>query len=714
MRARKPGSGVAPQADDATHEQALAANAGLSLRSPQKVAKPKKEKPDRFAHLRPLLAGLPTQPGVYQYFDAEGKLLYVGKAKNLNSRVRSYFQNSPKEPRIARMVAQIADIQLNVTDTEVEALLLESNMVKAHQPRYNILLRDDKNFIYLKITTGEDYPRLLTTRRVEKDNHTYIGPKTNAGALRETIRLLRSLFPLRDCSMCITALPAKDEDASTSYTPIGGESGKIYTDSASGRRVLVQRPDRKVPCLDFHIKRCSGPCAAKIAPDDYRQTVAEVVRLLRGEADELLEKLRTRMMEAAAERRYEEAAKHRDRLRAVEAMLEKQKITGTDVAKSCDVLGYWRTPTHTYWSVLTIRGGRLTGQETMTMDTGEASAEEALEGFLLQYYAAVLDHPRELYLPLPLADARLVEEALAQLAGRSMRTSVPQIGEKKRLCELAGKNAFVFGQQSIASWQHDALKEQAASENAEALATLAALVGRDELPVIECIDISHMQGRGTNASLVSFTHGAPDTDNYRHYNIRTLKSGEIDDYASIREVVMRRLQRLDRELAEHTADGTLEQVRRPSLLLIDGGLGQLHAAQQAAAEYMARAQHPAELQQVAIASVVKPRSSDKRETDSLLLPNGMEQPLPARSPLWRLVAHMRDEAHRFAIGHTRKRHTKELLASRLEQVRGVGPVLRRRLVAHFGSEAAVFAAQLDEIAAIAGDAVARQILGKET
>lgn len=464
------------------------------------------------------LAHLPDKPGVYLMKDDNGRIIYVGKAVNLKNRVRSYFQASRNHsPKVLAMVARIADFEYIVTGSEMEALILECNLIKKHRPKYNISLRDDKSYPYAKVTLNEPFPQVYVTRRVQKDGARYFGPYTNVGALHETIRLLRRLFPLRSC------------------------------------RVL----DASRPCLQYHIKRCLAPCTGKVDPKTYGEMIKAVCLLLEGRSDELVRDLRRRMERAAENLEFEAAARLRDQLSAIEKVTEKQNIvTG---AGDQDVVGLARSAAGTCAQVFFIRSGKMVGREHFMLTGGEDEEDrDILAAFVKQYYSEAAFIPREVLLPEEVPDRELLAEWLSGLKGGKVRVETPKRGTKRDLINMAAGNAATVLAEQAARADADAARTSGAA------AELGQYLGLPAAPErIECFDISHIQGAETVASMVVFEGGRANKNEYRRYKLKTVE-GKPDDFRSMQEVVGRRYR---------DAGGPL-----PDLVIIDGGKGQLSMA----------------------------------------------------------------------------------------------------------------------------------------
>ncbi len=464
------------------------------------------------------LKRLPDRPGCYLMKDSQGKIIYVGKAVNLKNRVRSYFQSSVNHsPKVKALVARIADLETIITTSEIEALILECNLIKKHRPKYNISLRDDKSFPYIKVTLAEKYPRIFATRKVIKDGSRYFGPYTNAGAMHETIKLLKRLFSLRSC----------------------------------------RKLDAKRPCLQYHIKRCLAPCAALVTPEDYGAMIKSVCLFLEGRSDAVVKELQSGMAEAAERLEFERAARLRDQLTAVEQVRAKQNIV-TDSGDQ-DAIGMARSVVGTCVQVFFVRSGKLIGRDHFLLAGSEEEEDgEVLAAFLKQYYSRAAFIPREILLPLPVSGFELFVQWLTEAKGSKVQLEVPQRGTKRELVQLAAGNAALVLEQQA---QKVSLEE---AQTTGAVRDLGRYLGLASEPDrIECFDISHIQGSETVASMVVFQGGLPKKDDYRRYKLQTVE-GKPDDFKSMQEVVGRRYKN--------------DELPRPDLVIIDGGKGQLSSA----------------------------------------------------------------------------------------------------------------------------------------
>jgi len=648
------------------------------------------------------LAQLPDLPGVYQMLAADGRILYIGKAVSLRNRVRSYFQDSAAhEYRTVKLVERVADVRTVVVTNEIEALILEANLIKRHQPQFNVRLRDDKRFPYLKVT-NEAFPRVVFTRVVKDDGARYFGPYTNAAGLRELIDLIRIVFPLRTCR-----------------EPIDGK--------------------RRRPCLQYHIKRCLAPCVGYQAEGDYDRLVDEVTLFLEGHYDPLIARLHGEMSDAAEHYNFEAAARLRDRIIAVRRTIEAQKVVWRSRI-DVDLMAMARAQGQACVQVFMVRDGKLLGQEYFILEgTSDTADAELFSQFLKQFYTArtgnfgmdaALDAdlsgsplalraardqqspvaqkarsrrragfeaavPKEILVEAHPEDASVIEAWLTEIKGQRVRVLQPERGDRVDYLKLVKKNA----EQNLRAF----LVHQEATESASAtaLTELAAALDLPDVPRrIECYDISNIQGTHSVASMVVFVEGRPKKSDYRHFNIQTVEGP--NDFASMQETLRRRLRYLRKDadrppLSEgDAATAAIEaQARKrerfhekPDLLLIDGGKGQLNA--------VVEVLHDLDMWGIPVAGLAK-------EHEWLFLP-GSGEPivLPPNSPGLHLVMRIRDEAHRFAITHHRGKRGKAMTKSVLDTLSGVGPVRKKRLIAAFGTVGAIRRASVDEIAAVKG------------
>lgn len=561
------------------------------------------------------LAHLPDQPGVYLFKDKTGDVLYIGKAAVLADRVRSYFlKSADHSPKTSLLVSQIADLETMVTRSELEALILESNLVKRHKPRFNVVLRDDKQYPYLRLPVKEKFPRLSIVRRVKKDGALYYGPYTPAGALRETLKVIKRVFPLATCTIDI--------------------------DGTAERA-----------CIEFEIKRCMAPCTGNQSQEEYHQIVRQVRQFLEGHDRELVDELRTRMEAAAEQEDFEEAARLRDRIFKIERTLERQRITQV-ASVDQDVIGIARHGSAVDLQLLFVRGGLLIGRKDFFWpQSADATDEELVHSAVEQFYNKEGQPPRELLIPVDLADAQLLARWLSDKRGETVRVLAPERGTKHQLVLLAEENAAAALDDHVRNEELD----RQASEELQRLLRLETAPRR-----IEGFDISNTMGDQSVASMVVWEDGRMNKSDYRRFKIQTVTGA--NDFASIHEVVMRRY-------------GGMEDLARPNLVLIDGGLGQLAAA-------------IAALKQVgqtnlAIVGLAKAKGE---KSERIFMP-GRKNPIILRenSPATHLLQRIRDEAHRFAITFHRKLRGKTLVSSQLDQIIGVGSITRTKLLKQFGS-----------------------------
>ncbi|HEX8143961.1 MAG TPA: excinuclease ABC subunit UvrC [Pyrinomonadaceae bacterium] len=594
------------------------------------------------------LKNLPTSPGVYLHKDEAGKIIYVGKAKNLRNRVRSYFQSGRGHDRKTReLVRRIRDLEFIVTDTEVEALVLESNLIKQHKPRYNVLLKDDKQYPHLKLTINEPFPRVMITRRIQRDGALYFGPFLPASMARRTIDLINRTFQLRTCDIEI--------------------DGRLPR-----------------PCLEYHIKRCLGPCVKGLCtPAEYTEAVRDVRLLLEGKNHELADTLEARMMQASEEMRFEMAAKYRDMRKTVMALAEQQKMA-TSPERDVDIFGYYQEGPRLALQLFTMREGKIVGRrEFFWEDLQDEGFDPSmfLSDVLTQYYST--DYvPREIYVPVDFEDRELLERALSERRGRRVRIQDPQRGEKRDLIALVEKNAKLAFEQRFRVLKPD--MERVLEELQETL----------ELPrfpaLIESFDISNIQGAENVAGMVVCENGKMNRAEYRRFRIKTVEGA--NDFASMHEAVLRRYRRqLD------------EGKPLPDLVMIDGGKGQLGAA--------AAAMRELDLEAVPMIGVVKP---PRRHNDiSHLLVKGREHEpifLDSHSPVLRFIQMIRDETHRTAVAYHRKRRELRDFTSELTAIPGVGDKRKTRLLRNLGSIQRVASASVAELSPFVGRKTAEEIV----
>lgn len=594
---------------------------------------------------------LPESPGVYMFKNAAGQIIYVGKAGSLRVRVRSYFRGGRHlTERLLRLVREVADIDHIVTGNEIEALILECNLIKRYRPRFNIRLRDDKNYPFLRVDTSEPWPRVTVVRRMRNDGARYFGPFTRAGAMYETLRALRRAFPYRTC----------------------GE--------ARFRR------HRERPCLHYHIQRCLGPCAALCSPEAYTEMVRQMILTLEGRQGELRSRLRRDMEEAADKLEFERAAAIRDRLNALRQVSEKQAVVSDRLADH-DVIALARDPGEgdeetACAQIFFVREGKVVGREVFFLaETADAGDGEVLAAFLKQFYGEAGFIPAEILLGTAVDERESIESWLGERRGSRVRFTVPRRGEKRRLVGMVSSNAAQVLEEERGRRADDAERAGKALEEVRAALSLPFPPRR-----IECYDISNTQGRQAVGSMVVFTDGRPAKGEYRRFRVRSVEGP--DDYRMLREVLARRFRRTGGVPDGPDPDAGSGFDQPPDLILIDGGRGQLQVALEV-------------LEEAGLAHI--PAFGLAKENEWLYAA-GRPEPiiLPRRSAALRLLQHLRDEAHRFAIGYHRKLRSRAGLASLLEEVPGIGPRRRKAITKHFGSLKAVGEASVDELAAVPG------------
>lgn len=600
-----------------------------------------------------LLSNLPTKPGVYIHKDAEGNVLYVGKAINLRSRVRSYFHSNVDSIKTQRLRRQIADIEVITTETELEALLLEMTLIKQHRPQFNVRLKDDKRYPYIKIHWADPFPKVTVTRRMVRDGSRYFGPYTSAWAVQQTLDLLRKVFPYLTCDRVITG---KDERA----------------------------------CLYYDIKLCNAPCIGAVNQDQYRAEIHRLMEFLDGKSEHIVRGIEAKMERAAADLQFEKAADYRDQLKAIERITARQKVIGASDTDQ-DVIAFARSDGDACVQIFFIRHGKLIGREYFLLDNTEGESDnEVLQEFLTQFYDDAAYIPREVLLPSEVEEAMVIEEWLRRKRNTKVTIQVPRRGKKRDLVEMAAENA------------HDtlaAIRQQWAADRSKHVQAITDLQDALQLPApparIECYDISHTQGTQTVGSMVVFVQGAPKKSDYRRFNVVTVGN---DDYGAMREVLTRRFQRYKDTLAGELHDPNEIKARSdkptawailPDLLLIDGGKGQLAAGLEVLREFDLEG--------------VVPVAALAKQDEEIFLPGRAQSVyLPRRSESLYLVQRVRDEAHRFANEGHRNQRAKVGVASILDSVPGVGPRRRQILLKRFGSLDALREASVEEIAGVPG------------
>ena len=594
--------------------------------------------------IRKQIENVPQSPGVYLFRDERDEILYVGKAKSLRPRVRSYFNRGDGRPGIDRMVERIQRLEVIVTSSEAEALHLEQNLVKRHRPPFNVRLRDDKSFPYIAVTVGEEYPRVMFTRERHRRGTVYFGPYANAKKVRETLDVLNRVFQFRPCE--------------------GPKPGRH-----SG-----------IPCLDFHIERCTAPCIGAISPEAYREQIDGVIEFLSGDTRTIVRSLERRMADAAGEKRYEDATRYRNRLFAIQSLAERQAADKRAVG-TVDVIGLAVEGPRAAVQLFPLRDGKLIDRYAFHLENVEGQDRQTiLEGFCLEYYTAAPSVPPQVIVPSDLTDTEGLAGFLSALRGAAVDVRAPRRGEKKRLAELADENA------RLALTHETTATEQKRRRRIEALESLRENLNLESLPLrIECFDISNMQGRDIVASMAVFVDAQSKRAHYRTFAIRGLEGQ--DDFASMAQVVTRRFARLRDGTEPGRYDESFASI--PNLVVIDGGKGQLGAALEAL-------QATYEMPRVAVIALAK------REEEVFVPGRARPILLERHDPGLQLLQHIRDEAHRFALTYHRQRRDTRAFESIFDTLEGIGPARRRALLHHFGSADRVLEATQEQLEAVPG------------
>ncbi len=753
------------------------------------------QKIDIKAYLNNIVQSLPSKPGVYKMKDQEGRIIYVGKAKNLRHRVASYFNSTEKMMRTQKMVEQIADIAYIVVGSELEALLLETNIIKELRPKYNILMKDDKSYVYIKINIHEPYPRIYLTRKVYKDKARYFGPKTAAHKVIKTLKILKRVFPFRNCTLAID------------YTAHSEQKWeKTFSESQ----------------LEYHRTHCIGPCVLSVSSEEYHKMIDQVIDFLEGKHEEILKKVQEDLRKAAFEKKFEIAAAIRDKLKAVEEIIEPQRISDPH-QKDLDIINYVEQDDKIYFNLFQLRSGKLINQENFIFKATPNNSSQynndlqedpdALNAFIEQYYEKATDIPKEILIPHSIEEIDTISAWLSQMKGTKVELIVPERGKKNHLLELSLSNAQSFARQSQVKWQsHEKGSRQ------EALEGLQEILNLQKIPYrLECYDISHFSGTETVSSMVVFENGFPKKEDYRHFKLSQEEAGAPNDFASMEETLTRRLKYLKPSLAanafklrkatkkdttwlaeklstkptkqptenktiyiieketekEKTAIGFLQAIitadkkvliekifntepldlpllikkfsakhkverlyfmvhpkqqnhfeengciqvkkipesfslpqdtlvlvydclkqnedrsfkKKPDLMIIDGGKGQLSSAIKALEKY----------------HLSLPMCSLAKREEEIFTPgNSASIQLEKSSPILHLIQHIRDEAHRFAVTYHQKLRLKATTSSALDEIAGIGPHFKTKLLRHFGSIDAIKQANLDELATVIG------------
>lgn len=594
------------------------------------------------------LKKLPGQPGVYIMHDAKDAIIYVGKAISLKNRVRQYFQSSrDKTAKIRQMVSKIARFEYIVTDSELEALVLECNLIKEHRPRYNTMLKDDKTYPYIKVTASEEYPRILFSRQMKKDKNKYFGPFTSAGAVKDTIELIRKIYRIRACS-----------------------------------RKLPQDIGKDRPCLYYHIHQCDAPCQGYISQADYQESVKQAVGFLNGQYEPVMKYLEEKMRTASKTMEFEKAIEYRDLLDSVKKVAQKQKITSQSM-EDRDIIAMAKDERDAVVQVFFVRDGKLIGREHFHMNlTGSESKAEILNSFVKQFYAGTPFVPHEIWVQEELEDAEIIASFLTVRRGQKVRFVVPKIGEKERLVELAEKNAKMVLSQDKEKIKREELRTIGAMNQ------IGSWIGLSGIKRVEAYDISNISGFESVGSMIVYENGRPKRNDYRKFRIRTVQGP--NDYASMREVLLRRFSHGLEETKKLEAEGgdlaMGSFTRFPDLLMMDGGRGQVNIALEVLRELQL---------EIPVCGMVK---DDNHRTRGLYYQN-VEIPIDRHSEGFQLITRIQDEAHRFAIEYHRSLRGKEQVRSVLDDIKGIGPARRKSLMRTFKTIEAVREASVEELEA---------------
>jgi len=604
------------------------------------------------------LKKLPEKPGVYIMKDKNGQIIYIGKAVVLKNRVRQYFQSLANQtPKVKTMVPMIHEFEYIVTDTELEALILECNLIKKHRPKFNIQLKDDKTYPYIKVTMNEDYPRVLVTRRVEKDGAKYFGPYTSEFAVKETIDLIKKLFPARMCNRTLTGKPTKDR-----------------------------------PCLNYYICQCLGPCQGNVGKKEYRSLITDICSFLGGKQEDILKRLEHDMKDASDKLEFEKAAKIRDKINSLRHIAQKQKIVSTAMEDQ-DIIAFARGEADSCIQVFFIRGGKLIGREHFILEgISDETDNELMSAFIKQFYSSAAYVPKQIVLQEDIDEASIIERWLSSKSSSKTYIKVPRKGEKLRLVEMVRKNALI----ELARFRDRINKEDAlAKEGLERLTDIVSLGKSPER--IEAYDISNTGSTEIVASMVVFENGRPKKSDYRRFKI---KSTNIqNDYQSMQEVIYRRFKRAQKEMdikAEGEEGGT-GFGRLPDLILVDGGLGHVNAVSGTLKEFEF---------DIPVYGMVKNENHRTRG----LVSEEKEYDLSKDVMLLRFITSIQDEAHRFALEYNKKLRAKRYTGSVLDDIEGIGPKRKKLLIKHFGSVKAVRKAEVEELAAVEG--ISRELAQK--
>ena len=602
--------------------------------------------------LQDKLQRLPENPGIYIMKDEGNEIIYVGKAKNLKNRVSQYFKPSKgHSPKVVAMVERISNLEYIITDTELEALILECNLIKKHRPKYNILLKDDKHYPYIKVTVTEDYPRIMITREIKKDGSRYFGPYTDKMAVNRTIEIINKLFPIRSCNKNIARMAGKER-----------------------------------PCLNYHINRCMAPCQGNVSKQEYKDVVKGIILVLDGKQEELIGELAEKMQRAAENMDFEKAAEIRDSIASLRKIGERQKII-SEAFVDQDVIAMAREDGEVCMQVFFVRGGKLIGREHFLLDGGALDdGGEVILSFIKQFYNGDTYVPKEILLQYNIEDVDIVGNWLSEKRGSKVKLTIPQKGEKHKLIEMVSKNAEDTIKLLVEKYKQDEQKTLGAIKE------LSSYIGLQRAPKrIEAFDISHLQGVENVGSMIVFENGKPKNSDYRRFKIKFVEGA--NDYESMREVIERRFRHGIKEREQLERDGKDVESGKfatfPDLILIDGGLGQVNAVLPI-------------LQELGITTPVCGMVKDDKHRTRGLIYEKQEIAIPISTRAFRLITNVQDEAHRFAIAYHRSLRSKTIVKSQLDEVPGIGPARRQALLKKFGSLKNIKSATIEELSEVQG------------
>ncbi|MBI4835651.1 MAG: excinuclease ABC subunit UvrC [Candidatus Abawacabacteria bacterium] len=630
-------------------------------------------------HIKVLLKELSTQPGIYKMLDKDKQVIYVGKAKNLRKRVKSYFQTKKDlSPKVAVMREKIVTIECTITRSELEALVLETNLIKSMRPRYNILMKDDKSYVYVKISREEDFPEINIVRRFERNSKFhYFGPYTSRDTIFKTLKGLQKMFPFRTCE------------------------GEIR-EEVPGQNVY-QHLSRRAPCLEYYIKRCQAPCISKVTKTEYQQNIQAISNILKGNYDELIQDWQSTMQQAVNDKAFEIAARYRDRLQALQELSKKQYATLTS-GHNQDVLAVAKDADQAVIALFMVRQGHVIQTEHFNLSdySKDHNEEQLLSAFIEQYYSEAASLPDEVVVSTDFSpeNKKLLEQFLSTIRDKKVGILMPERGEKRQLIDMVTENAQLQLENNKKNWQ----KEQ--THSSQAIVTLQQALGMKTPPHrIECYDISHIQGTNKTGSMIVFIDGKPESKLYRRFHIESLAEGVNNDFASLQEVLTRRIRYLDelyraKKKRRREKVDTMSLPERPDLIIIDGGKGQLSSVVKA---LKAEVKGGLKVELPLIISLAK------REEEIFFPGKSIPLLLPKDTPVFFLIQRIRDEAHRFAIKGHRNLRSKKMVKSKLDTISGIGPKLKKKLLQAFGSVPGIREATFEDIVKVVGSKTAERI-----